>query len=164
MYKSHTLTLSSQPSLPVFRPDGNIFSICTRISTGQVEYIRHFSGSSISETLLLVNNEANAAYAEPGSLLYQRDNALVRPPFDRRRYFLIGEPRTLNDDVLVYTAGGPGCFQFSSGASLVTQTGKGRPFRNVWVYRKCESRRSLSECPGVLQQCASLTDGRKDRH
>jgi len=48
-----------------------------------------------------VNTSATAAYAEPGYLLYLRDNTLVAQPFDRRHYVLSGEPHALNDDVYI---------------------------------------------------------------
>src|SRR6202165_1691686 len=111
---------------PVFLPDGKHFLYLASNFSGQLEYNAIFLGSLDSqETRLLVNTSANAAYAEPGYLLYLRDNALVAQPFDRRHYVLSGEPHTLNDDVLYTPLVDRAVFSVSSGAVLVTQTGKG---------------------------------------
>ena len=60
---------------------------------------------------MLVSTSANAAYAEPGYLVYLRDKTLVAQSFDRRRYVLSGEPHTLSDEVLYTSSCGQGCFQ-----------------------------------------------------
>jgi Tol biopolymer transport system component len=75
---------------------------------------------------LLVSTSANAAYAEPGYLLYMRDNkTLVAQPFDRRRYVLSGEPHPLSDEVLYFPQAFRAAFSVSNGEVLVMQTGKG---------------------------------------
>ena len=75
---------------------------------------------------MLVSTSANAAYAEPGYLLYLRDNKTpVAQPFDRRRYVLSGEPHTLSDDVLYFPGVDKAVFSISGGDVLITQTGKG---------------------------------------
>jgi hypothetical protein len=87
---------------PVFLPDGKHFLYLGANFSGQLENNAVFLGSLDSqERRLLVNTSANAAYAEPGYLLYLRDNkTLVAQPFDRRSYVLSGEPHTLSDEVL----------------------------------------------------------------
>ena len=72
---------------PVFLPDGKHFIYLAANFTGQLENNAIFLGSLDSqERRLLVSTSANAAYAEPGYLLYLRDNkTLVAQPFDRRR-------------------------------------------------------------------------------
>src|SRR5258708_21409907 len=86
-----------------------------------------FLGSLDSqERRLLVSTSANAAYAEPGYLLYLRENkTLVAQPFDRRRYVLSGEPHSLSDEVLYFRSVDRAVFSVSSAEVLVTQTGKG---------------------------------------
>ncbi len=72
-----------------------------------------------------MSTSANAAYVEPGYLLYLRDKTLVAQPFDRRRYVLSGEPHTLSDELLYLPGVDRAVFSVSSGEVLVTQTGKG---------------------------------------
>src|SRR5713226_4034868 len=80
---------------PEFLPDGKHFIYLAANFSGQLEKNAIFLGSLDSkERHLLVSTSANAAYAEPGYLLYLRDKTLVAQPFDRRRYVLSGEPHT----------------------------------------------------------------------
>src|ERR1700737_2395641 len=88
---------------PVFLPDGKHFFYLAANFSGQLEKNAIFLGSLDSqERRLLVNTSANAAYAEPGYLLYLRDKTLVAQRFDRWRYVLSGEPHTLSEEVLYF--------------------------------------------------------------
>jgi len=110
---------------PVFLPDGKHFLYLGTNFTGQSENNAIFLGSLDSqERRLLVSTSANAAYAEPGYLLYMRDTTLVAQPFDRRSYVLSGEPHTLSDEVLYTRLVNRAVFSVSGGEVLVTQTGK----------------------------------------
>src|SRR4029077_14671364 len=85
---------------PVFWPDGKHFLYLGANFAGLLENDAIFLGSLDSqERRLLVSTSANAAYAEPGYLLYMRDPPLVAHPSDRRSYVLSGEPHTLSDEV-----------------------------------------------------------------
>jgi Tol biopolymer transport system component len=112
---------------PVFLPDGKHFLYLGSNFAGLLENNAIFLGSLDSqERRLLVSTSANAAYAEPGYLVYLRDNkTLVAQPFDRRRYVLSGEPHTLSDEVLYTPLVNRAVFSVSSGDILVTQTGRG---------------------------------------
>jgi Tol biopolymer transport system component len=112
---------------PVFLPDGKHFLYLGANFSGQVEKNAIFLGSLDSqERRLLVNTGANAAYAEPGYLLYLRDNkTLVAQPFDRRRYVLSGEPHTLSDEVLYLPQVVKAVFTVVNGEVLVAQTARG---------------------------------------
>jgi Tol biopolymer transport system component len=112
---------------PVFLPDGKHFLYLGANYSGLLENNAIFLGSLDSqEKRLLVSTSANAAYAEPGYLLYLRDNkTLVAQPFDRRSYVLSGEPRALSDEVLYMSLVDRAVFSVSHGEVLVTQTGKG---------------------------------------
>jgi len=112
---------------PMFLPDGKHFLYFAANFGGKSEYNAIFLGSLDSkEKRLLVSTSAPAAYAEPGYLVYLRDNkTLVAQPFDRRRYVLSSEPHTLSDDVLYFPQVFRAVFSVSGGEVLVTQTGKG---------------------------------------
>jgi eukaryotic-like serine/threonine-protein kinase len=147
---------------PVFLPDGKHFLYLASNFSGQLEYNAIFLGSLDSqETRLLVNTSANAAYAEPGYLLYLRDNALVAQPFDRRRYVLSGEPHTLNDDVLYTPLVDRAVFSVSSGGVLVTQTGKGAALSQLmWFDRTGKSAGSVG-VPGSYNNVRLSPDGHR---
>jgi eukaryotic-like serine/threonine-protein kinase len=112
---------------PMFLPDGKHFLYLAANFSGELEKNTIFvSALDSQEKRLIVNTSANAAYAEPGYLLYMRNGkTLVAQPFDLRSYALSGDPHTLSDQVLhspqVYRA----VFGVSNGEVLVTQTGKG---------------------------------------
>ena len=112
---------------PVFLPDGKHFLYLGANFSGRLENNAIFLGSLDSqERRLLVSTSANAAYAEPGYLLYLRDNkTLVAQPFDLRRYVLSGEPFPLSDEVLYFPQVDRAVYSVSGGDVLVTQTGKG---------------------------------------
>jgi len=112
---------------PVFLPDGKHFLYLGANFSGLLENNAIFLGSLDSqERRLLVSTSANAAFAEPGYLLYLRDNkTLVAQPFDLRRYVLSGEPFPLSDEVLYFPQVDRAVYSVSSGDVLVTQSGKG---------------------------------------
>jgi hypothetical protein len=86
---------------PMFLPDGKHFLYLAANFGGRLENNAIFLGALDSqERRLLVSTSANAAYAEPGYLLYLRDKTLVAQSFDRRRYVLSGEPHTMSDELL----------------------------------------------------------------
>jgi len=147
---------------PVFLPDGKHFLYLASNFSGQLEYNAIFLGSLDSqETRLLVNTSANAAYAEPGYLLYLRDNALVAQPFDRRRYVLSGEPRTLNDDVLYTPLVDRAVFSVSSGGVLVTQTGKGAALSQLMWFDRSGKPAGAVGVPGSYNNVRLSPDGRR---
>src|SRR6266700_5466909 len=85
---------------PIFLPDGRHFLYLAANFGGEFEKNAVFVGSLDSqETRFVVSASSNAAYADPGYLLYVRDNALVAQRFDPRTYTLSGEPRTISDEV-----------------------------------------------------------------
>jgi serine/threonine protein kinase len=123
---------------PMFLPDGKHFLYLGANFSGQLEYNAIFVGELDSQGRhLVVSSSANAAYAEPGYLVYLRDNkTLVAQPFDRSRYVLTGEPRSLSDEVLYLPLVDRAMFAVSRGESLVIQTGKGAALSQLsWVDR-----------------------------
>jgi len=147
---------------PVFLPDGKHFLYLASNFSGQLEYNAIFLGSLDSqETRLLVNTSANAAYAEPGYLLYLRDNALVAQPFDRRHYVLSGEPHTLNDDVLYTPLVDRAVFSVSSGAVLVMQTGKGAALSQLMWFDRTGKPAGTVGVPGSYNNVRLSPDGHR---
>jgi Tol biopolymer transport system component len=112
---------------PVFLPDGKHFLyLGLPASVGAGEHNAIFLGSLDSpERRLLVHTSFNAAYAEPGYLLYLRDDkTLVAQPFDSRLYVLNGEPQLISEEVLYVPLVFRAVFSVAAGQVLVTQTGK----------------------------------------
>src|SRR5258708_37533385 len=121
-----------------------------------------FLGSLDSqEKRLLVSTSANAAYAEPGYLLYLREKTLVAQPLDPRRYVLSGEPRTLSDEVLYFPQVDRAVFSVSSGEVLVTQTGKGASLSQLSLFDRSGKSSGTVGTPGIYNNVRLSPDGRR---
>jgi len=147
---------------PVFLPDGKHFLYLGANFAGQLENNAIFLGSLDSqERRLLVSTSANAAYAEPGYLIYLRDRTLVAQPFDRRRYVLSGEPHTLSDEVLYLPTVDRAVFSVSSAEVLVTQTGKGASVSQLTWFDRSGKRAGTVGMPASYDNVRLSPDGRR---
>jgi eukaryotic-like serine/threonine-protein kinase len=148
---------------PVFLPDGEHFLYLGANFGGQLENNAIFLGSLHSqERRLLASTSANAAYAEPGYLVYMRDNkTLVAQLFDRRRYVLGGEPHTVSDDVLYTPLVDRAIFSVSGGEVLVTQTGKGASLSQLTWFDRSGKPAGTVGMPGTYSNVRLSPDGRR---
>jgi serine/threonine protein kinase/Tol biopolymer transport system component len=111
---------------PVFLPDGRHFLYLAANFSGKVDLNRITVGSLDSaERHVVVNASSNAAYADPGYLLYLRDNVLVAQRFDPNTFALSGDPRAISDDVQYSQLIDLALFDVVGTKTLVAQTGKG---------------------------------------
>jgi eukaryotic-like serine/threonine-protein kinase len=135
--KTDPSRLETSHRWPMFLPDGKHFLYLAANFTGQLENNGIFLGSLDSqEKRLVVSTSANAAYSEPGYLLYLRDKTLVAQRFDKRRYVLSGEPHPLSDEVVYTRLVDKAVFSATSEDILVTQTGTGAlPSQLTWFDR-----------------------------
>ena len=83
---------------PQFLPDGNHFIYLSSSNRPDQQGIYAASLDS-SERKLIVATDANAAYVEPGQLLFMRGDVLMAQPFDLRNLKLQGGPRRVADHV-----------------------------------------------------------------
>ncbi|MBA0085708.1 MAG: PD40 domain-containing protein, partial [Acidobacteria bacterium Pan2503] len=148
---------------PMFMPDGKHFLYLAANFSAKLEYNAIFLGSVDSqERRLLVSRSANAAYAEPGYLLYLQDRkTLVAQPFDRRRYVLSGEPHILSDELLYTPRVDRAVFSVSSGEVLITQTGKGMSFSQLTWFDRSGKLAGTVGMPGSYGSIRLSPDGRK---
>ena len=155
-------TIESSHRWPVFLPDGKHFLYLAANFTGHLENNAIFLGSLDSqETRSLVSTSSNAAYAEPGYLVYLRDKTLVAQPFDGRRYVLSGEPHTLSDEVLYLPGVDKAVFSVSSGEVLVTQTGKGTSISQLTWFDRGGKPAGTVGMPGSYSNVRLSPDGRR---
>ena len=75
---------------PFFLPDGRHFLYSA--STGPTTNVVYFASLDGGEPVRLVETNSPAQYAEPGYLLYMKDEALMAHPFDAQHGTLVGEP------------------------------------------------------------------------
>jgi len=147
---------------PVFLPDGKHFLYLAANFSGQIENNAIFLGSLDSqERHPIVSTSANAAYAEPGYLVYLRDKTLVAQPFDRRSYVLSGEPHTLSDEELYFPAVDRAVFSVSGGEVLVTQTGKGASLSQLTWFDRSGKPAGTVGMPGSHSNVRLSPDGRR---
>jgi Tol biopolymer transport system component len=123
---------------PVFLPDGKHYLFMTFNIRMQFAKSGIYVGELGSgNKKFLLNAEANAAYAEPGYLLFYRDGTLFAQHFDPNRLELFGEPQTILAGVENLPRLGFAAYAASSGQALVAQTGTGASLsRMEWFDRK----------------------------
>ncbi|MFY9560111.1 MAG: protein kinase [Terriglobales bacterium] len=111
---------------PVFLPDGRHFLYLACNFSGRLDKNLIYVGALDSdEERVIVSASSNASYAEPGYLLYWRDNALVAQRFDLHNYALTGEPRIVSDAVQYFPQTNLAVFAVA-GKTLVAQTSAGK--------------------------------------
>ncbi len=148
---------------PVFLPDGKHFLYLGANFSGLLENNAIFLGSLDSqERRLLVSASGNAAYAEPGYLLYLRDNkTLVAQPFDLRRYVLSGEPFPLSDEVLYFSQVDRAVYSVSGGDVLVMQSGKGASLSQLTWFDRGGKPAGTVGAPGSNNNVRLSPDGHR---
>jgi Tol biopolymer transport system component len=163
MTKPDTTRSEQSHRWPVFLPDGKHFIYFAVNFGGKKEFNAIFLGSLDSqERRLLVSTSAQAAYADPGYLLYLRDNkTLVAQPFDRRRYVLSGEPHPLSDEVLHFPQVNRAVFSVSGGELLVTQTGRGLSVSQLTWFDRSGKPAGTVGIPGSYFNVRLSPDGRR---
>jgi Tol biopolymer transport system component len=162
MTKPDTSRFETSHRWPVFLPDGKHFLYLGANFSGQVEKNAIFLGSLDSqERRLLVNSSANAAYADPGYLIYVRDKTLVAQPFDRRRYVLSGEPHTLTDEMLYFPTVGRAVFTVSNGEVLITQTARGASLSQLTWFERSGKPTGTVGVPEVFNNVRLSPDGHR---
>jgi hypothetical protein len=111
---------------PVFLPDGRHFLYLACNFSGRLDKNTIVVGSLNSdEKRPIANASTNAFYADPGYLVYWRDNALVAQRFDLHTYALSGEPRIVSDSVQYFPQTNLAVFTVV-GKTLVAQTSAGK--------------------------------------
>ena len=157
-----TSRFESSHRWPFFLPDGKHFLYLAANFSGRFDKNVILLGSlDSSEKRTIVSSDANAAYAEPGYLLYRRDNALVAQRFHPRTYALSGEPRTISDGVQYFPQTDLALFGVAGNKALVVQTGKGAAKSQfVWFDRSGKQFGTVGQ-PGFLADPSLSPDGRR---
>ncbi|HET9306590.1 MAG TPA: protein kinase [Candidatus Sulfotelmatobacter sp.] len=147
---------------PVFLPDQRHFLFLGANFSGEFDKNAIFVGSLDSnEKHFVVAASSNAAYADPGYLLYVRNNALVAQRFDLRTFTLTGDPRTITDkvqytpttDLAVFTASGKG--------TLAVQTGVGIGTAQLLWFNRNGKQLGSAGPPGLIGNGTVSPDGRR---
>ena len=147
---------------PVFLPDGQHFLYLTANFSGHPESNWIVVGSLNSgERHNVVNASSNAAYADPGDLLYLRGNVLVAQRFDPHTFLLSGDPHTINDEVQYSQLIDLALFDVVGPKTLVVQTGKGIAKSQLTWYERSGRPAGTVGAPDVIANPSLSPDGRR---
>ena len=162
MTKPDATRFESSHRWPVFLPDGRHFLYLAANFSGHFENNEIFLGLlDSSEKRPIVAASSNVAYADPGYLLYMRDNALVAQKFDSRSYVLSGEARTISDEVQYFPQTDLALFGVSGKATLVAQSGKGADkYQLTWFDRSGRTAGAVGT-PGAFANPSISPEGRR---
>src|SRR5215831_9715215 len=147
---------------PRFLPDGKHFLYLGANFTGRFERDSILLGSLESaESRLIVHASSNAAYAEPGYLLYRGEKGLVAHRFDLRSYTLQGDPLTINIEAQYFANIDLTLFDVAGKEMLVAQTGKGAAKSQFVWFDRNGKRVGAAGPPGSLSNPSLSPDGRR---
>jgi len=146
---------------PVFLPDGTHYLYLAANFSGRKGVDGIFVGSLDSnEKRFVVEATANAAYAEPGYLLFYRDKTLLAQRFDLKRIALTGEPTAILTDIQAVPQVSRAVFAVSHNGLLVAQTGSQVALSQpVWFDRKGNELGVVGK-PDVYGNVSLSPDGR----
>jgi eukaryotic-like serine/threonine-protein kinase len=109
---------------PTFLPDGKHYMFLSANFAGQFDKNALFVAELGSkERHLLVLASSNAVFAEPGLLLYVRENDLVAQAFDLKSYSLTGQPHQILHGIYYMPVLDLALFGASTNGTLIAQTG-----------------------------------------
>ena len=147
---------------PVFLPDQRHFLYLAANFSGQIEKNMIYVGALDSdEKRPIVSASSNPAYADPGYLLYWRDNALVAQRFDVHNYVVSGEPHTVSDEVQYFPQIDLAVFDVAGKRTLAVQTGKGAgKSQLLWLDRSGKQLGAVGP-PGLFSNPGLSPDGRR---
>ncbi len=107
---------------PSFLPDGKHFLyFCSGTSDAADAIYAGALGSK--DRVLVLHNDSNATYAEPGYLLFVRNGTLMAQRFDTRKLAVEGDALPMADHVAVFSSYWRGLFTASSNGVLLYQGG-----------------------------------------
>ena len=106
---------------PFFLPDGDHFLYTAR--SGEGNHAIKVASLASGETRDIVSAFSKMAYAEPGYLLYARDETLLAHSFDATMFELAGAPQPLVQDVTYSPGTGNTSFSVSHNGMLAYRSG-----------------------------------------
>jgi len=145
---------------PQFLPDGKHY-LYMAANFGQKGVDAIFVGSLDSnEKRFVVEATANAAYAEPGYLLFYRNRTLFAQRFDQNRFTVTGEPTSILTDIQYNPQVKKAVFGASENGLLVAQGGSGVALSQpIWFDRTGKELGAVGK-PDVYENVFIAPNGR----
>jgi Tol biopolymer transport system component len=146
---------------PVFLPDGIHFLYLAMDLSGQKILSSVYVGSlNSNEKRLVTQAKANVAYAEPGYLLFYRDQTLFAQRFNARKLELSGEPSPILTDIQYLPRIQRAVFASSeSGVLFAQRTGDTGASQLLWFDRKGQQV-GVATQPGIYGNIALSPNGK----
>jgi eukaryotic-like serine/threonine-protein kinase len=122
---------------PFFLPDGTHYLYSAINITGRKDlYAIYASALNSTEKHLILRTQGNAAYIEPGYLLFYKDRTLFAQDFDLKNFKLTGEPVPIFTDVGFSPRISKAVYSASSSGLLVAQkAGESAISQLIWLDR-----------------------------
>jgi serine/threonine protein kinase len=160
--KADPQELETSVRWPVFLPDGQHFLFLGCNFSGHPEKNAIYVGRvGSAERHRVVESNGNAAYVEPGYLLYVRGRMLMAQRFNTKNYTLAGDSQIVAENVLSFPAVLRVVFSAVDGKTLIAQTGSGANIsRMTWFDRSGKPVRSVGE-PGWFNNLRLSSDNSK---
>ena len=117
---------------PCFLPDGKHF-VFSALPPHEGKYTIYLASLDSKERKAVTHNAGGGVvYAEPGYLIYQRDDVLVAHAFDAKRGEVVGEPISLGDHPLGTNFSGGTAFSVAGNGTMAYMTNVPVDTRLVW--------------------------------
>ncbi|HEX5131484.1 MAG TPA: protein kinase [Candidatus Krumholzibacteria bacterium] len=146
---------------PQFLPDGKRFLYtCLPPHDGKFR-IRMGSLDGKTNQIVMETAGTGVVYAEPGYLLYRRDDVIVAHPFDAKAGRVTGEPVSLGDRPLGTNFAGAQPLSVSASGTLAYTTNVPFATRLVWADRNGKITESIPMPPGPYIKASISPDERR---
>ena len=145
---------------PFFLPDGIHYLYSAINLSGRKDlYAIYVAALNSSETHLILRTQGNAAYVDPGYLLFYRDRTLFTQRFDLKNFKLTGEPVPLFSDIGFSPRISKAVYSASRNGLLVAQKAGESASQLVWFDRKGHEVGVVAK-PGIYGNIALSPSGR----
>jgi len=147
---------NAAPGWPIFLPDGEHFLYTLVGATDQQVVVGKLDSKDVTE---LLKTSSRVVYADPGYLLYVRENTLVAQQFDAASLKLLGDAVPIGEGLGVDSVG-LASFSVSRTGLLSFRAGELQGRRLIWVDRSGKETPALDE-PGEYRDTSFSPDGKR---
>ena len=143
---------------PEMLPDGRHFLFASQNAQTELSEVR-LGVLGSTKSVPVMKGESRVDFAAPDFVLFEREGALMAQRLDLHSGKLLGEPRTIVDQIGVNRTNGMPFFSVSQNGVLVFSQGAGALRRVVWVDRGGKTLDEIAS-PGSNYNIALSPDGR----
>jgi serine/threonine protein kinase len=146
---------------PVFLPDGIHYLYLAMDLSGRKVLSEIFLGSlNSNERRLITQATANVAYAQPGYLLFYRNQTLFAQRFDTKKFVLSGEPTPILTNLQYLTRIARAVFATTESGLLVAQKGGDSGVSQMLWFDRKGQQVGVASKPGVYGNLSLAPNGK----